>query len=113
MKRNQTFGQAIEALKQGQIARREGWTGFIFRQVPSKVPAETIPKMTSLPPAVKAKLIATGEPITYQNQLAIVCPDNSIHGWQPTVEDSLAADWEIDGEHVVASETVGTATPLQ
>ncbi len=112
MQTNLTFGQAIAALKEGQIARREGWTAFIFRQVPSEVPADTIPRMTSLPPAVKAKLIATGKPITYQNQIAIVCPDNSIHGWQPTIADTLATDWETEGEHVVAGETVGTARAL-
>lgn len=112
---NQTFGQAIEALKEGKIVSRAGWNGkglFVFRQVPSSVPAEIIPKMTSLPRAVKDVLVKSGAPITYQNQFCIVYPDSSLHGWQPSGSDALATDWEIHGEHVVAGETVGTATPL-
>lgn len=112
---NQTFGQAIEALKQGKIVSRAGWNGknlFVFRQVPSEVPAEIIPKMTSLPPAVKAVLVKSGAPITYQNQFCIVYPDNSLHGWQPSGSDALATDWQIHGEYVVAGETVGAATPI-
>lgn len=115
MTTNQNFGQAVEALKQGKIVSRDGWNGknlFVFRQVPSAVPADIIPKMTSLPPAVKEVLVKTGLPITYQNQFCIVYPDNSLHGWQPSGSDALATDWCIHGEHVIAGETVGTASPL-
>jgi hypothetical protein len=115
MKTNQTFGQAIEALKQGKIVSRAGWNGkgmFVFRQVPSMVPAEIIPKMTSLPQAVKDVLVRRYAPITYQDQFCRVDPDNSLHGWQPSGGDILATDWEIHDEHVVAGETVGTAVPL-
>jgi hypothetical protein len=112
---NQNFGQAIEALKEGKIVSRAGWNGkglFVFRQVPSSVPAEIIPKMTSLPQAAKDRLGRTCLPITYQNQFCIVYPDNSLHGWQPSGSDALATDWEIHDGYIVASETVGTATPL-
>jgi hypothetical protein len=68
--------------------------------------------MTSLPQAVKEVLAKRGVSITYQNQFCIVNPDSSLHGWQPSGSDSLATDWEIHGEHGVAGETVGTATPL-
>lgn len=115
MKTNQTFGQVVEALKEGNIVSRAGWNGkglFVFRQVPSQVPAEIIPKMTSLPQAVKDVLVKAGRPITYQNQFCIVYPDSSLHGWQPSGSDALATDWEIHGEYVVAGETVGTAKPL-
>ena len=111
----QTFGQAIEALKEGKIVSRAGWNGkglFVFRQVPSEVPSEIIPKMTSLPQAVKEVFIKSGGSIKYQNQFCIVYPDNSLHGWQPSGSDALATDWEIYSAHLVASETVGTATPL-
>lgn len=112
---NQTFGQVITALEQGKIVSREGWNGngmFVFRQVPSEVPAEIIPRMTSLPEAVKAVLVERGGRITYQNQFALVKPDNSIHGWVPSSADCLATDWRIHGEFAVAGETVGTAKPL-
>lgn len=112
---NQTFGQAIAALEKGIIVSREGWNGkgmFVFRQVPSTVPADIVTKMTSLPQSVKDVIVSRGGDITYQNQFCIVYPDNSFHGWQPSGADCLAADWCIHGTHVVAGETVGTAKPL-
>lgn len=115
MIKNQTFGQAIEALKQGKIVSRDGWNGknlFVFRQVPSEVPAAIIPKMTSLPEAVKEVLAKRESSITYQNQFCIVYPDNSLHGWQPSGSDALATDWCIWSEHVLAGETVGSAKPI-
>lgn len=116
MTKNQTFGQATEALREGKIVSREGWNGknmFVFRQVPSKVSAEFIPRMSSLPQSVKNVFVASGKDITYQNQFCIVYPDNSLHGWQPSGTDVLATDWCVWDEHVVAkSETVGVAQPL-
>lgn len=115
MKTNQNFGQVVAALEQGKIVSRESWADrgmFAFRQVPSLVPADVIPRMTSLPQAVKDFFVATGKAITYQNQFCIVHADNSIHGWQPTAADALATDWRIHDEHVVAGDTVGAATPL-
>lgn len=112
---NQTFGQAVEAMKQGKIVSREGWNGkgmFVFMQVPSEVPSDIIPKMTSLPAAVKAKVIERGQPLRYQNQLAIVYPDNNVYGWLASPSDCLGTDWCIHDTHVVAGETVGTAKTL-
>lgn len=93
-----TFGQAIEALKNGQLVSREGWNGkgmFAFMQVPSEIPAYIIPNMTSLPPAVKDVLSKRGEPLKYSSQFALVKPDSSINGWAPSVADTLADDWFI------------------
>src|SRR6187431_1280925 len=123
MTTNQTFGQAIEALKQGKIVSREGWSGkgmFIFRQVPSEVPVSVIPRMTSLPASVRSKVLERDLPLRYQNQLAIVYPDNNVYGWVASPSDVLESDWcihespaeEIEG-HIVAGETVGTAKPLE
>jgi hypothetical protein len=112
MKTNQSFGQAVEAMKQGKIVSREGWNGkgmFVFMQVPSEVPAEIISKMTSLPAAVKARVIERGQPLRYQNQLAIVYPDNNIYGWLASPSDCLETDWCIHEQHLIASETVGVA----
>jgi len=112
---NQNIGQAVAAASQGKIISREGWNGqgmFVFQQVPSLVPEAIIPKMTSLPEAVKTVLIGRGGHITYQNQFALVKPDNSIHGWTPSSADTLATDWCIHGEFAVAGDTVGTASPL-
>jgi uncharacterized protein (DUF1919 family) len=93
------FGHAVEALKEGKMVRRSGWNGkglFVFMQVPAVIAIDTVPKMQSLPQSVKDEFhnraLAT---ISYQNQMAIVYPDNSIHGWAPSASDSLAIDWEI------------------
>jgi len=98
-----TFGKAIEALKQGKRVCREGWNGkglFIFEQVPSKVPSEIVPKMTSLPQFVKDEFkrrfegdSMTDGSIKYNNQIALVKPNNEINGWSPSTSDSLAIDW--------------------
>lgn len=93
---NQTFGQAIETMKGGRIVSREEWGGkmFLFMQVPSEVPAAIIPRMTSLPDAVKDVVAARGLPLRYQ--------DWQSHDGYPQF---------IEG-HLIAGETVGTAKPL-
>ncbi len=122
MTENQNFGQAIEAMKSGKRVQRSGWNGkglFVFMQVPSQIGINVVPKMQSLPQAVKDEFIRRDEKmnsispatdeisatnnlaphpfnsITYQNQMAVVYPDNSIHGWSPSSSDSLAEDWLI------------------
>ena len=92
------FGAAIEALRNGKRVARLGWnkTGvFIFQQVPSLVVAEIIPKMTSLPPLVKDEFMRRGGNIKYENQLAMVYPDNTIYGWVASPTDVLEMDWVI------------------
>lgn len=93
-----SFGDAVKALKQGKRVQRKGWNGkdlFIFEQVPSQVPFDIIPRMSSLPQSVKDILITRGYSITYSNQIAIVKPNNEINGWSPSTADSLAEDWII------------------
>lgn len=97
------FGQAIEALKEGKRVQRTGWNGkglFVFMQVPSSINREIVPKMQSLPQAVKDEFERRfNDPneqidaIYYDNQLALVNPSNLITGWSPSVPDSLATDW--------------------
>ena len=115
MSENLTFGQAVEAMNQGKMLTRDGWNGqgrFVFQQVPSEVPADIIPRMTSLPELVKQEVAGRSEPLRYCNQMAICHPDNTIDGWVASVSDSLADDWRIySGEHVVATDTVGAADP--
>ena len=96
------FGQAIEALKQGKAVKREFWEeleehgyAFVFRQVPSVVDADIIPKMTSLPEEIKEKFAGRNLPIKYKNQLVCVSWGNTIQSWTPTSQDILAEDWII------------------
>lgn len=93
-----TFGEAIEALKEGKMCAREGWNGnglFVFMQVPAEINSEIIPKMQSLPQSVKDEFEKRGGGIRYKNQYAIVYPDNTIFGWSPSGSDTLADDWYI------------------
>ncbi len=90
------FGIAVLALKKGKMVARTGWNGkglFVFRQVPAQVPMSIIPKMSSLPQSVKDEFIKRAKDISYSDQLALVKPDNSISGWSPSTNDTLAEDW--------------------
>jgi hypothetical protein len=98
------FGEAIEALKQGKMVRRSvhGRHNFIFRQVPSEIPAHVVPGMTSLPETVKGEFIRrfndhSVQPysIRYENQLAFVDGENRITGYAPSIADVMADDWRI------------------
>ncbi len=109
-------------MKNGHLVSREGWNGkglFVFMQVPSEVPAAIVPKMSSLPPAVKSLLHERSVPIRYSNQFAIIQPDSTINGWTPSPSDAAAVDWCIhpipeglDFTVAPVAETAGTATPL-
>lgn len=99
------FGEAIKALKAGKMVRRTGWgakDSFIFRQVPSSVPSNIIPKMTSLPNTVKkefenrcADSDQQIDAIYYMHQIARVYPSNIIVNWAPSCSDVFSEDWEI------------------
>jgi hypothetical protein len=96
MEENKNFGEALAALKEGKRVSREGWNGkglFVFMQVPAEIGFDIIPKMQSLPQSVKDEFAKRKGAITYQNQMAIVYPNNSIHGWCPSSSDALATDW--------------------
>ncbi|CAM1341772.1 DUF2829 domain-containing protein [Tenacibaculum aestuarii] len=107
-----SFGKAIDALKLGKRVARKGWNGkgmFIFMQVPSSVSMEIVSKMTSLPQSVKDEFTRRHEDknwleavhqssfdsISYQNQLAMVYPNNKIYGWVASPSDVLESDWII------------------
>ena len=119
---NLSFGEAISAAKEGKRISRDGWNGkgmFVFMQVPSEVPENIIPKMSSLPNDVKAELIRRGGSIRYQNQLAMVYPNNNIYGWVASPSDCLESDWcilDTPGDVLYpaspVAETVGTAIPM-
>ncbi len=119
---NQTFQSALDAARTGSLISREVWNWkglYAFIQVPSEVPAEIVPKMSSLPNAAKALLVGRGGPIHYRNQAAIIHPDNTITGWSPSLSDIMADDWVIhtgtpvDFTAAPVAETAGTATPLR
>lgn len=121
MRTNQNYQSALDAARQGSLISREGWNGkglHVFLQVPSEVPEAIIPKMSSLPPAVKTLLVQRGGSIRYQKQAALIHPDGTIEGWSPSLSDTMAEDWQIHEEPHMdftaapVSETAGTAKPL-
>ena len=50
--------------------------------------------MSSLPASVKEVFSRRNQPISYDNQIAIVNADNQISSYQISAEDMLAEDWE-------------------
>ena len=111
MKSNQTFGQVIDALKEGKMASRLGESFFIFRQVPSEVEFKYIEKMSSLPKQVKDELAIRKANIVYRNQFAKLHKNNTITSFNPTIEEVEATDWQImeDAPVVASPETIGVA----
>ncbi|NKI28254.1 DUF2829 domain-containing protein [Arenibacter sp. 6A1] len=100
-----SYAKANEALKQGERVCRQDWIGkglFVFMQVPSQIPMDIVPKMTSLPQSVKDEFLkrkknntinCSYQSIKYRDQFAMVYPDNVICGWSPSPSDVLSDDW--------------------
>lgn len=89
-------------MKKGLSIAREGWSGkglFVFKQIPSDIAADIIPKMQSVPDSVKKLLIGRmvkGEPgLHYTNQMAIVHTDGRVDSWVPSASDVFAEDYFI------------------
>lgn len=101
--KNLTFGEAVEALKQGRCVRRAGWNGkgmFVCRQVPATITGrDTIKNMTSLPEDAKKLLYACGgdtPTIAYRNQLLLVNEKTfEANSWTASSSDIIEEDWEI------------------
>ena len=100
------FSKIIENLKNGDCVYRKSWTGseklFIFKQAPSRIPGEIVPKMTSLPEQVKKQFMATFvderlqiSSIYYSDQLAVVGLYNKIDSYSVSADDIFANDWEV------------------
>lgn len=121
MQTNKTYQEALAAAREGYLISREEWKDkglHVFVQVPSEVPAEIIPRMSSLPNSVKTLLVQRGGPIRYYNQIVILTEDNQISTWVCSPRDSEATDWiihmEPQGDFTAApvAETAGTAKPV-
>lgn len=111
--KNLTFGQALEAVKQGKLIARKGWNGkgmFVFQRPADFLPVQfVIDKVKSLPQALKdyyqnnVEYTANGETLeksdVYLEFTAYLCmkaADGSIvNGWLASQTDMLAEDWEV------------------
>lgn len=84
-----TFGQAIEAAKQGKKVARQGWNGSgMFAYI---VPAASYPAQTG---AAKA-YFGENALVPYREYWALKTAQNDIATWSPSGSDSLSNDWMI------------------
>jgi hypothetical protein len=100
-----TFGEALEALREGKVVFRKNWeeTGmFVFQQLSTSVKSNIVPKMQSLPDSVKEVFQKRFDnpdmqikEIYYGLQLSLVNSSNLIVTYIPSIEDLFCADWVI------------------
>ena len=101
------FGQALEAAKQGKLIQREGWNGnkmFVFMRPGDSIQTQHIPKIKSLPDAVKEWIDINvddkqnaGEsgltPLVFTPYLCMKAADNTIvNGWLASQTDMISED---------------------
>lgn len=112
---NLTYGEALEAAKQGKRIARKGWNGkgmFVFMRPSDELTVDFIVnKVKSLPKSVKdfynaeyredgkteGKLIPHSEVIvSFSAYLCMYAADGSIvNGWLASQTDMLSNDWSI------------------
>lgn len=92
-----TFAEIIDRLKAGEAFTRRAWDGskFIVCQNPQTIPAETVPKMTSLPERAKELLAASFRgSISYHDQVLVITQSSGEATYYiPTWEEIFANDW--------------------
>ena len=85
------FGDAIKELKLGKRLQRTGWNGkglFIYL-----VPAASYPAQTG---AAKEHF-GEGAMVPYAAYLALKNVDETVSTWAPSINDTLAEDWQVVG----------------
>ena len=96
MSKNNNFGQAIEALKQGKRVQREGWNGkgmFLFLLSAGTVPTKAIHDPT-LREVIEQEI--GEETFEALGSIRMFTADKKIlTGWLASQTDMLAEDWTI------------------
>lgn len=108
-----TFGEALEAAKQGKLIAREGWNGkgmFVFMRPADKLPVKFVAKdIKSLPQSVKDYYyqdcvdddgkeldLAPNDVVKFTAYLCMKAADGTIvNGWLASQTDMLAEDWTV------------------
>lgn len=89
-----TFGEAIEALKQGKFVRRTGWNGkgmYLWLMPAIKVKAEWCKE-----PHLKLLAEQQGGEIEACGSIRMKTADNKVlTGWLASQTDVLSEDWEV------------------
>lgn len=93
------FGQAIEALNQGEMVQRSGWNGkgmFVYKTVGNTVSKDFIPKFASLPDKVKTFLQKKDADVVFHPSITMYTAQGEMQpGWLCSQADMLAEDWEV------------------
>jgi len=107
------FGKAIEAVKEGKLAAREGWNGkgmFVFMRPADELQIDfVVNKVKSLPQSVKDYYrqdtvdengnsfpIEENDVVKFTAYLCMKAADGTIvNGWLASQTDMLAEDWEV------------------
>lgn len=86
-----SFGQAIEAMKQGAKVSRQGWNGkgmFLYHVPANSYPAERNTNKTLAG-------VFPGDLVPYGAYIAMKTAQNNVVPWLASQTDMLAEDWEI------------------
>jgi hypothetical protein len=93
------FGEAIQAMNNGQTVSRSGWNGkgmFVYKTIGNTVSKDFIPKFASLPDSVKAFLARKGEDVIFQPSFTMYTAKGEMQpGWLASQSDMLAEDWDV------------------
>jgi hypothetical protein len=93
MERNKTFGEAIEALKNGKRVQREGWNGKNMWLALS-VGTDALPAEKFWNPHNKQFATENGGTAEVLSVITMKTADNKIlMGWLASQTDMLAEDW--------------------
>lgn len=87
-----TFGEAIQALKQGKKVQREGWNGkdmFLFLVPGSQFKVNRAPLLGIYP---------EGTEITHQPHIDMKTAQGTVVPWVASQSDLLSTDWHIVGD---------------
>ena len=97
MKSGLNYGDALSALKEGEMVSREGWNGkgmFIFMRPGDTLSKDFLPKVKSLPESVKTFLISQDKDIPFLPYLCMWAASGEVvNGWLASQTDMLANDW--------------------
>lgn len=92
MKNTMTFGQALDALKDGKMVARKGWNGkgmFLWYMQPTVVKADWCRE-----PVLKKLAEANGGEIECNGSIRMFAADGKVTtGWLASQVDMMADDW--------------------
>ena len=92
-----SFSVALDALKAGKRAAREGWNGknmFVFQRPGITLTAGQVEEISSYPNAVKSFMVSQGRDIEFLPYFCMWSADGKVvNGWLISQTDAQAEDW--------------------